>query len=241
MTYWQAAKAAYRGSLAFCIACPLLALVPAAFELVQHAIELHIGLYDSVAAARALEHHPLRMGFGFVKILGLILPMYWVTRFLAWRDPHCSGRWDARAVRLFAPFHMLQLALAAVQLFVLPQTAPVLIGSFIISTLAGVLLMAWGVAAPLGNAAIGPRCSVTIMLPQIVGATVFSVVAMLPLMVPHYALGALALLGPKPLLVPVLVIDALLVGWLGALLVANGYVMAQRAAQRAGVALTPAD
>jgi hypothetical protein len=240
MTWWQACKAAYRGSFAFLIACPLLALVPVALELVQHGIEVHIGLYDSIAAARALEHDPLRMGFGFVKVLGLILPTYWVTRFLAWRDAGQAARWDTGAVRLFLPYLLLQGVLAAVQLFVLPQTLPVLLATFIGSLVVGVLIAGWGIAAPLGNPAIGPRASASLMLPQLVGSTLFSFIAVLPLMVPHYGLGALALLGPKSLLWPILIADSLLVGWLGALLAANTYVIAVRAAKRAGVALAPA-
>jgi len=51
--FWQAIKQSYRGSFAFLLACPLLALVPVAFELVQHMVEVHIGLYDSVEAAKA--------------------------------------------------------------------------------------------------------------------------------------------------------------------------------------------
>lgn len=53
MTFWKALTTTYRGSIAFLIACPLLALVPVVFELVQHVVEVRIGLYDSVAAARA--------------------------------------------------------------------------------------------------------------------------------------------------------------------------------------------
>ncbi len=43
MAFWTALKATYSGSSAFLIACPLLALIPVAFELLQHAVEAHIG------------------------------------------------------------------------------------------------------------------------------------------------------------------------------------------------------
>ena len=102
MTFWTALKATYGGSLAFLIACPRLASIPVVFELLQHAVEVHIGMYDSIAAAKAVEHHPLRMAFGMLKIVALTVPLYWGTRFLPHRDAGFAGRVDRLAVRLFA-------------------------------------------------------------------------------------------------------------------------------------------
>ncbi|GGA41852.1 hypothetical protein [Sphingomonas psychrolutea] len=237
MTFFQALRRTYGGSIAFLIACPLLALVPVFFEVVQHIVEVKIGMYQSIAMAKAVEHDPWRMGFGMIKVIALILPGYWIVRFLAWRDPRAAARPDARAVRLFAGFAAFQIALAVLQLFVLPQIGWVLLATFVGGQVIGILIAAWGVAAALGNAAIGPRASVAIMARQIPWTFVFSLVAMLPLMVPHYAFAALAILGPKALLWTVLLIDSLLVGWLSAVLVAASYVAAERAAGRAGVSL----
>ncbi|WP_339536278.1 hypothetical protein, partial [Pseudomonas hunanensis] len=100
-----------------------------------------------------------------------------------------------------------------------------------------VLLHPWFVAAALGNPAIGPQRSVAIMARQTLWSFVFMLVAILPLMIPHYVLGALAILGPKPLLWPVLVLDSLLVGWLSAVIVASGFTVAMRAAAKQGVDL----
>lgn len=240
MTFWRTLKATYRDSIALFVACPLLALIPVAFEIAQHAVEVRIGMYDSVAMAQAVEHHPLRMGFGVLKVASLLLAGYWVPRFLAWRDPRRAGRLDPPAVRLFAGFFAFQLAIALVQLFVLPQTGAVLLVTFLGGQIVNVLVVAWGIAAPLGNAVIGPRRSVAIMAPQLLWGVAFSLAAMLPLMIPHYAFAALALLGPRWALWPVMLIDSLLVGWLTAVLVAAAYHVALRGAERAGVTLTPA-
>lgn len=237
MTFWQALKATYRGSIAFLIACPLLALVPVIFEVAQHVIEVHIGMYDSIAAAKAVEHHPWRMGFGVLKVASLLLAGYWVPRFLAWRDPRRAGQVAPVAVRLFAGFVAFQLAIALIQLFAVPQTGAVLLTAFAVGQVIGVLIAAWGVAAALGNAAIGPARSVAIMAPQLAWGFAFSLVAMLPVMIPHYALGALAILGPGALLWPVLLADSLLVGWLTAVLLAAAYCLAVRGTERAGVPL----
>ena len=240
MTFWQALKATYGGSIAFLIACPLLAMVPVVVELVQHVVEVKLGMYDSLAAAKAADGHPLRMAFGFVKVMALVVPGYWVARFLAWRDPALAARWDGRAVALFAGVVAYQAALAALQLFVLPRTGAVLLGCFAVGSVVSALLVGWSAAAPLGEAALGPRASLRLMAPRLVWTIVFMFAAMLPLMIVHYGLAAAAILGPKPLLWPVLIIDSLLVTWLATVMIASGWFAAVRAAAQAGVALIPA-
>ncbi len=239
MTFWQACKATYSGSIAFMIACPLLALIPVGFELLQHAAEVHIGMYDSIAAAKANEHHPLRMAFGMVKIAALTVPIYWITRFLPDRDARVAATADPLAIRLFSGYFAIGMMLAAVQLFALPQTGAVLLTCFFVGQIISSLLIAWGVAAALGNRAIGVRASARIMARQVPWTFAFTLAVMLPLMVPHYALGALALLGPKALLWPTMAVDSLLVGWLTAVICTGAYYAAIRAAGKAGVQLMP--
>jgi hypothetical protein len=239
MSLWKALSATYRGSIAFLIACPLLALVPVVFELIQHAVEAHIGMYDSIAAAKATEHHPLRMASGLIKVAALVVPAYWIIRFLAYRDPRAVRTIDTRAIRLFAGVVAFQMAFAVLQLFVLPQTPAVLIGALVIGHLIACLAPAWMIAAALGNADIGPAASIRIMARQLPWSFLFLLCAILPLMIPHYALGAAALLGGKAWLWPLLMLDSLLVGWLCAVMAASSYVAAQRAATSHNIALRP--
>jgi len=239
VTFLQALVAAHRDSFLFLLACPLLAAVPVVVELIQHVAEHRLGMYDTLAAAKAADAHPIRMAFGFAKVLSLSIAGYWVTRWLAWRDPAVAGRWDRRAVALFAGVMAYQAALSAVQLFVLPRSAAALAGGFAVGAVLGPLLVAWSAAAALGSPAIGPVASMRLMAPRFGWTLPYMLVVLLPLMVVHYALGAAAILGPKPLLWPVLVADALVVGWLAALMVASGWFAACRAAGLAGVALAP--
>ena len=239
MTFWQAFKATYSGSVAFLLACPLLALVPIVFELIQHAVEVHIGMYDSIASAKAVEHHPLRMGFGMLKVAALTLPFYWVVRFLPQRDARFARMPDRAAIRLFAVYFAFNIALAAIQLFGLPQSGAVLAVSFVVGTIIGNVLLAWGVAASLGNPAIGPRGSIAIMARHVPWTFAFTLVVLLPLMIPHYGFAALGLVGPRMLLWPGLIVDSLLVGWLTAVMAAGGYYAAVRATTKAGVDLMP--
>lgn len=239
MTFGRAFASTYRGGTAFLLACPLLALVPVAFELIQHLAEVRIGLYDSLAAAKATEHQPLRLALGMVKIAALVVPGYWITRFLPARDARAARRLDPPAVRAFAVVVAVQLALAAVQLFALPPTPAALLAALAAGEAISGLLIAWAVSAPLGGD-VGPVASVRIMARQLPWTIAFLVAATLPLMIPHYVLGALALLGPRALLWPVLVVDSALVGWLTAVMTASGYYAATRAAGRAGVDLAGA-
>lgn len=240
MTFWKGLRTSYGGSLAFMAACPLLALVPVLFELLQHVAEAHIGMYDSLAAAKALEHHPLRMTLGMVKVLALLVPAYWITRFIHARDVRFATRRDPLAMRLFAIVVVVHMALSAAQLFGLPQTPAAMLIGLAIGLILQCLLVAWTVAATLGDPAIGPFASMRIMARRLPWTLAFTMIAMLPLMIPHYVLGAAAIMAPRIWLWPILIGDSLLVGWLCAVIAASNYVAAARAMALAGGGFRPA-
>ena len=66
-----------------------------------------------------------------------------------------------------------------------------------------------------------------------------TLLVVLPLMVVHYALGLGAIGRPAALVWPMLALDALEVSFLGAAMIACQFVIARRAAARAGVPLLP--
>lgn len=241
MTLWQSLKATYSGGTSFLIACPLLAAVPMVVELIQHIGEVHIGMYDSLAMAEAVEGHPLRMGLGIVKMAALLLTNYWIVRWLASGDTAFAARLDRPAVRRFAAAMAFIMAISIAQLLFMPKdNVGLFAATFVGGEIIGVLIAAWIAGAALGNPAIGPLASLRIMAPALPFTFALMLLAMLPLMIPHYALAALALLGPKVLLWPSLILDSVLVGWLSAIMAASGYVGAARAAERAGINLDPA-
>lgn len=197
-------------------------------EIIQHIAEMQIGMYDSLAAAQAADADPARMAFGFAKTLGLLLPGYWVIRFLAGsRDAVAARTIEPRAVRLFVWLFLLQAALAAIELFVLPRTGPLVAVGLLISLVLNPLLARWYAAAPLGIA-IGPIGSLKAMVRQLPWAIAFSVAVMLPLMVPHYALGVAAIVAAPALKWPLLIADSLLVGYLSVVIMAGTWVIATR-------------
>lgn len=238
MTFWQNLRAIYSGSSRTMRALPLLALVPVVFELIQHVVEVQIGMYLSLDAAKAVEHHPARMAMGLVKVIAITLPVYWTARYLATSDRQFASQFEPRAISLFSLVLLFQTAMAAIQMFILPQNSTVVLVGMALGLPIAALLAAWYVAAPLGNSYIGPARSARVMAPVLFSTILLSFLAMLPLMVVHYGLAAFALLGPKSVLWPTLIVDSILVGWLSSILAASVYVVARRAADRAGIALS---
>ncbi len=239
---WGAIKNGYRGGWAFMLACPLLFMVPVLFEFIQHVGEMHIGMYDGIAQAKAVEHHPLRMGLGMLKILALTVPIYWVTRFLAFgHDAEAARRYDAKAVRLFAVYVLFQLAMAAVSLYAGSISGTVMAIEMVLSFIIGALVLIWGTATTLANDRLGPLASAKIMGFHALWVAPLSFIAILPLMVPHYGLAIAALtakVGPTGVWA-IHIMDSLLVGLLTAIMIAVGYYIARYFADRAGVSLLP--
>lgn len=234
----------------YALLCPLLFLIPVAVEMFQHAVEIRAGMYVDIAGLQAAEGDVLRLTIGHVKVIALFLTGYWAARFLVFGDdPVAARRIDPVAVRLFVP-------VMAWSLFwlILVQDGPliadaagiqgnvaagVLILSLIVSLLFEPLLSAWKTAAAAGNPGIGFVRSIRLtggIYPYAV-----TLLAMLPLMVAHYAL-ALVAVGKAPGIVwAVMALDSLLVGYLGVVMVAAAFVVARRAAARGGVALAGRD
>lgn len=230
MTFWDGFKFSYRESLAFLFACPLLALIPILAEFAQHVGEMHIGMYDGVEGAQAAESHPLRMGLGVLKTLALQLSIFWMIRFYhGGRDKAAAHSFPARPMSLFAIVLGLQMLLAMLGLFVFIPDNPVGIGYMIFGLIFGPLLARFVVGAPLGIW-ISPLASIRQLLPHILFAVSFSLIAMLPLMIVHYALGFGAIFAtPDSVKWIMHIVDSLVVGWLAAVLAAILYVVALRA------------
>lgn len=235
----------------YALLCPLLFLVPVAVEMVQHAVEIRAGMYVDIAGLKAAEGDALRLIVGHVKVIALFLTGYWAARFLvSGDDPVAARQIDPVAVRLFVPVMVWSLFwLILVQDVPLIADAAgisgnvgagVLILSLIVSLLFEPLLSAWKTAAAAGNPAIGFVRSIRLMREVYLYAVILSLLAMLPLMVAHYALAFVAV-GKAPAVVwAVMALDSLLVGYLGVVMVAAAFVVARRAGVRAGVGLAGA-
>lgn len=229
MTFWQGFKYVHRESWAFVLACPLIIFIPVLVEFAQHVVEMQIGMYNGPDGAEAAENSQLRLQVGFLKTLAISVIGYSVIRFLAGgRDAAAARRLDPAAVKLFSLVFALQALLAYLALFVFTGATPLGIGFTVFGLIFGPLVVRFFVAAPLG-VLISPMESARQMWRQLPWAFAFNLIAVLPLMVVHYALGIGAVFVPgDPLKWSLLVVDSLLVGWLAALLAAISWVMAMR-------------
>ena len=248
---WQDIREVYSRSWRFMLAFPLLFLIPAIPEFVQHVVEFDLGMYSSLAAFRGASQSELRLGFGLVKALALGLPGYWFVRYLAWPDaPWRSWRAERPAIWLWLVIFALQAATTAYSLFG-PSLTSLVPGdartarlvSIALQTggaIFGVYLTAWGIGWVLGNVDCGPIRSVRIMLGSFWRTIGYIVASALPLMIVHYALGIGAIGRPVWLIWPMLAVDAVVVGFLGLALAGSSFVAARQAARRTSYPLAPA-
>lgn len=246
---WTLIKECYRESARFARAWPLLFALPLAAELAQHVVEYRIGMFASVEAMVALDGDPSRMTFGVVKVVTLLVYTYWVSRWLAYgRDGRRRVLGDGRSAFLFAWVVALGLVTGGLQLFGGALLRPfgasdgvvLAVGLVFVSAMMAIdiYLTAWKVGAALGNGRLTIPASFRIMHGNFWWSLGFYIVMILPLMIAHYVVGGVALGRPDAMLWPMLIFDALLVGYLGTVLAATGFLIARRAAERKGVPLT---
>lgn len=245
---WENIKQIYRSSWSFALALPLLFVVPALPEILQHVAEYHLGMYDSLSGAHAAANSGLRLGFGYAKTLALLLPGYWFVRYMAWNGD------AARAARLEAPAFPLWLVLFAIggvlqglslfgppvgSVIGLTGNAATVANVFwaIVVNVISIYFTAWAVAWPLGNASCGPLQSVTVMHGSFWRAVGYMVAGVIPLMAVHYALG-LGAIGRSPWLAwPMLAADVVVVAFLALTMTGSMVVAARDAARRKGYSL----
>lgn len=242
--FWPSLGKSYAACFGLALAAPLFFAIPVVAEFVQHVAEHQIGMYDSLEAAQALENHPVRTGFGYVKIFALTLAALWVPLYLA------AGR------RRFGPISRSSLlGFVKVLAFALVVTG-VTIGAgiymrqqgasevailvamvigMIVATIIEILVAPWKVAAVIGDRRVGFFRSIKLAMPLVPWGFALWLLAQMPMMILHYALGAMMLFSEGPAMFWALAVgDSLVVGLLTTLLVAPGYFIYRRALIRKG-------
>ncbi len=245
---WKATKEIYGESWRFALALPWLVAIPVFAELVQHGIEYRFGMYDSITGAEAARNDAARDLFGDAKELTLYLMGYWVVRFMAFdHDAKRTVALPRRAVLLFLPvlaFEMARMLLeeSGVEFlsarFAHPVLKFALPAAWILATVVlEVYLICWKTGAALGNSRLTIPTSFRLMRGNFWWSFGLTCLIGLPLMIMHLALCSGAVGQPTWLLVAILVADALLVGGLATVLIANNYVIARRAVAAANIDL----
>ena len=228
-------------------------MIPVLVEFAQHVVEMQGGMYTSPKGAAAFADDPLRTQFGFAKVVALLLPGYWLTRFVLFGyDAAAARRIEWPAAGLWSVIFALGAGQAYWGLFGSPwsqllgiadeSVAGAINASLsLVGGVMGIYLMAWGLAWAVGNAAIGPLQSIRIMHGSFWRTVVLIIAGTLPLMAVHYALGYAAIhFGAAAFDWTLMVVDSIVTGFL-ALTVAGSSVAAVRhAAGKSDASLLPA-
>jgi hypothetical protein len=232
-------KEVYAGAWRYALACPLLFAVPVVVEFIQHVIEIRIGMYDSIAAAQAVEADGARLGWGVVKTLSLTLAGYWVARFLLLPGGAAvARRLDPLAARLYFRVMLWGLAQTALSLWGGDAMGSAGLGAYamgagialaVTSLLLNIMLAPWMVGAALGNSGPGFLRSIRLVGLDVWWGFGLTVLAILPPMVLHYGLALMAIGAAPAAAWAIMAVDALLVGYLAAILAAINVAIARRA------------
>ncbi len=183
-------------------------------EFAQHVAEIHIGMFDSAAAAKLAGNDPLRWAFGYAKIAGLVLTFIASARF--WWCRAYGGRWyDIRRlawVRLILGF-ILFMAIGSVTELVKPltgQKAPIAL--VIIATLLSLPYLFVMLAGLFGDRMTPMKALIAkswpwLLLLALLGPLLFAPLSWLHGMNHRWALGA-----PDALVWALMVFDSIVVG-----------------------------
>ena len=245
---WSDVKRAYADSAAFVFALPLVAGVPFAVELIQHVVEVNVGMFDSYASAEAVADNAARSAVGIVKVLSLFLITYFVIRFIGFgRDRRQAAVVTRTSATLFGAVMLFSIAMMVVQRvggtllgqWVTEPTQLLATGTFSLFALMLVesYLAGWKSAAALGNPDVTVPVSARVMHPRLFRSFGFTLVMMMPLMIVHYALNVAAIGLPTGAMWAILVVDSAVAAFLGIVLAATIYRIAHRAAGDAGISL----
>jgi len=204
-------------------AMPLMVAAMIGIEFAQHAVELHLGFFSlDKAVRRAASEDPLRMMFGWPKMLAVYAVAFFTTRWLITRDVRATFRPPVQALRRYACVVLFLLIPAAAMIHartILPAvglgepevlTFRMILGLF--TLLAEPLLLLWFVNAAMGTDAYGPVASAKTTRWLYVWALMLLFVTRVPVSQLHQGLNAWPA-GQTPLVQwAMFALDALVVG-----------------------------
>ena len=210
----RAAYETYRFGGTMVLAAPLLLLIAVLPEFLQHAAEIHIGMFESMSRFRALSSSPLRWSFGYLKVAGFTITIlatarYWAVgsiRRTLMVPPAALARVIAGLLIGFAvasPFAWLKTqGLAPAINIPLQILSAVIQGGFLV----------YVVGALLEEAAVTPKRTMTSLLPAAVVLILLAALAFAPSQALHMANHKLAMGQPAAVVWILMIFDALWVG-----------------------------
>lgn len=210
----RAAFETYRLGGRLVVAAPALLLIAVLPEFVQHVVEIHLGMFDSIDRFRALSGDPLRWAFGYAKVAGFTVAILAAARF------HAVG--SVRRTLAVPPVALLRVVAGLAIGFAvaapfasagtrgLPPAidVPLQLVSAVIQ--AGFLV--YVVGALLEEASVTPARAMTALLPAAAVLGLLAALVFLPAQALHMANHRMALGQPLPIVWSLMAFDALWAG-----------------------------
>ena len=228
---------AYRDGARVAVGLPWLFGGIILWEFVQHVIEYRIGFFDSPAAAKAVALDQGRMALGWVKMILVYVGGFFAIRYCVIGSAKGVMTPRPGTIARYLPYIAYSLCLFAL-IFYAPQMVAeprvmllrgvVGIGQLLVEP----LLMAWIVSAATDGPVRGPMQSARAIGPLYVRGLLLFFLVRTPIGVLHQFLGTWGIGEATPLLWPMLVLDAVVVGLLVAIIPAAYVRIVRHAAQR---------
>ena len=226
-------------------AMPYAVAIPILAEFAQHVVEIQLGMYDPGGPGAAVNA-PLRMIFGLIKVLCLLLFLLFAIRWWAFEGE--AKRAATPGILFFKGLGLFMLIefggeslmrLMGQGLSWAAGSAIPMVGRIVIEALpiflwwfAITLLLPWFIGMIVEDKDMNPRRSVTAIGPRIVSTFGLLLAGLLPGVILHYAISYAAM-GRAPALVwAMLLLDAFVVGLLAISLASAYFTIYRHAARR---------
>lgn len=242
---------AFRDGWGAARALPILLVLMIGIEGAQHVIELQLGFFSPDAAVRkAASLQPVRMAFGWPKMLILYAVGFVATRWFVTRDARAALRPPARALRRYFWVVLFQLIPAAGTIYAEPIAAALGRGPEAVLAIRALcgwgqlllepLLLLWFVDAAMGATAYGPIASARAVRWYYPFAFLLMFVTRIPIASLHRGFNLWAAGQPLAQQAALLACDALVVVTLALVLPAVQVRIARYIAERRAAALPDA-
>lgn len=199
-------------------AAPWLAAIVILPEAAQHVVEVKLGMFQSLAAFRALGNEAIRWNFGYVKIAGTVLAMLAMARFQATGSARSAVRPPAWAVVRIIVLVALTSAVSVACHWLAELTGIVgAVGFNLLSFVIQAALTLSLVAALVEDRTLTWRAAFTTHWPSALVLTLYLAVAFVPAQLLHMANHRLALGQAAPVVWGLMAFDAVWVGLLASL------------------------
>lgn len=240
-----AVRETYNRALPFIRAVPLAAAIVAGAEFAQHVVEIRIGMYAPDALVTRDEQR-LRLFFGAVKILAILLTILFAVRWWAFGGDTRRAAWPtvpmfkglSRVILVQIGGELLLLGIGALLARLAGAGAgqgarlALAAGPLLLWLLLETLLLPWFVGLLTEDRSMTLRRSIRAVSGRIWAAFGVLLMGYLPAIALHYAIGFAALGREGPVVWLLMLLDSAVVAVLAVLLASTYFTIYRRAAER---------